>query len=158
MGKNFAILFTSCWLLRLNPGARGELLTSQLSWVAAWILVTRVFPVYVVKDCCYIRGVYKSLVGGGGGGGEVSWAEKGEWWVGRVGKVCEWSGVAMVGKMCEWSEVAQWERWKNGEVARSERWEPEEVAIWERQEGSEQRRWDGISGKNCVVLLQGSEM
>ena len=35
-----------------------------------------------------------------------------------MGKLCEWSGVAMVGKVCEWSEVAQWERWENGEVAR----------------------------------------
>ena len=41
--------------------------------------------------------------------------------MGGVGKVCEWSGLAMVGKVCEWSEVAQWERWENSEVARSER-------------------------------------
>ena len=47
-----------CWLLRLNPGVRGELLTSQLSWVTAWLLVTRVCPVYLVEDRCYIRGVY----------------------------------------------------------------------------------------------------
>ena len=46
------------WLLQLNPGARGELLTSQLSWVAAWLLVTSVCPVYLVKERCYIRGVY----------------------------------------------------------------------------------------------------
>ena len=39
-----------------------------------------------------------------------------------MGKLYEWSGVAMVGKVCKWSEVAKWERWKNSEVARSERW------------------------------------
>ena len=46
------------WLLQLNPGARGELLNSQLSWVAAWLLVTSVCPVYLVKERCYIRGAY----------------------------------------------------------------------------------------------------
>ena len=61
--------------------------------------------------------------------------------------------------MYGWSEVARWERWENSEVARSERWEGgNEVATWERWEGSEQGWWDGISGQNCVVLLQGSEM
>ena len=38
------------WLLLPNPGVRGEHLTSQLSWVAAWLLVTRVFPVYLVEE------------------------------------------------------------------------------------------------------------
>ena len=50
------------------------------------------------------------------GGGELGKVR--EWLVGRVGKLCEWSGVAPVGKVCEWNEVAQWERWENGEVAR----------------------------------------
>ena len=99
--------------------------------------------------------VYKRCLlvveGGGGGLGNVA-----EWWVWRVGKVCELNAVPMEGKVCEWSEVAQWERWENSEVARSERSKRNEVAIWERWEGSEQRRWDPIWEQNCVVLLQGS--
>ena len=43
-----------CWLLRLNPGERGERLISQLSWVAAWLLVTRFCPVHLV--CMYLEG------------------------------------------------------------------------------------------------------
>ena len=42
-------------MLRLNPGAWGELLTSQLSWVAAWLLVTRVCPVYLVKNVAILE-------------------------------------------------------------------------------------------------------
>ena len=37
-------------LLRLNPGARGEHLTSQLTWEAAWLLVTRIFPIYLADE------------------------------------------------------------------------------------------------------------
>ena len=41
-----AKLFLSvCRLLRLNLGARGEYLTSQLSQVTAWLLLIRVYPV-----------------------------------------------------------------------------------------------------------------
>ena len=40
----------SCWLLQLNHGAWGEDLTSQLSWVAAWLLVTGVCPVCLVDE------------------------------------------------------------------------------------------------------------
>ena len=39
----------SC-LLRLKPGAQGEHLTSQFSWVAAQLLVTRVCPVYLLEE------------------------------------------------------------------------------------------------------------
>ena len=47
----FAKLFLSlCRLLWLNPGARGEHLTSQLSWITAWLLVTRVCPVYLADE------------------------------------------------------------------------------------------------------------
>ena len=42
--------FWWCWLLRLNPGAWGEDLTSQLSWAAAWLLATCGSPVYLVVD------------------------------------------------------------------------------------------------------------
>ena len=35
-------------LLWLNPGARGEHLTSEISWVTAWLLITSVCPVYFV--------------------------------------------------------------------------------------------------------------
>ena len=34
----------------LNPGARGEHLTTQLTWLAAWLLVTHVFPVCLVEE------------------------------------------------------------------------------------------------------------
>ena len=41
----------SCKLLQLNPGAWGEHLTNQLSWVAAWLLVTCfVCPIYLVHE------------------------------------------------------------------------------------------------------------
>ena len=53
----------SCWLLRLNSGLRREHPTSQLSWVATWLLVTRVFPVYLVKERYHFGGVYLSLGG-----------------------------------------------------------------------------------------------
>ena len=39
-----------CWLLRLNPGAGGEHLTSQFSWVAAWLLITRVCSVHPAEE------------------------------------------------------------------------------------------------------------
>ena len=39
-----------CELLRLNPRAWWEHLTSQLSWAAAWLLVTCISPVYLVVD------------------------------------------------------------------------------------------------------------
>ena len=88
----------SCWLLRLNPGARGEHLTNQLSWVAARLLITRVCPVYLVKERCY------------------------RWEGGELGKVGE-SWAWKTGKVYEWSEVARWERWGNSEVTQSERYE-----------------------------------
>ena len=39
-----------CGLLWLNPGARGEHLTGQLTWAAAWLLVTRICPVYLLDE------------------------------------------------------------------------------------------------------------
>ena len=96
------------WLFRLNPGAWGEHLTSQLSWVAAWILVTCVCPVYLVKEGYYFGGVYLSL---------------GEKWAGKGGRVVTWEGgngvwlgwSEKVGMVCEWSEyeVTSWEGWQN---------------------------------------------
>ena len=44
-----------------------------------------------------------------GGGREGELGKMREWSVGRLEKLCEWSGVAMVGKVCEWSQLAQWE-------------------------------------------------
>ena len=38
----------SCGLLRLDPGAWGEHLTSQLPWETAWLLVICGSPVYLV--------------------------------------------------------------------------------------------------------------
>ena len=68
-----------CWLLRLNPGVRGEHLTRQLSWVAGWLLVTCFSPVYLIKEGCYIGGVYLSLEIGGR-------------WDGKGGRVVSWEG------------------------------------------------------------------
>ena len=45
----YLLWLMSCWLSQLNPGVRGEHLTSQFSWVATWLLVTRVWPVYLVE-------------------------------------------------------------------------------------------------------------
>ena len=101
--------FWWCWLLQLNPKARGEHLSSQLSWVAAWLLVTRVCPVYLVEERCYFGVVYLLL---------------GAWWAGKSGRVVSWK----VGKVYEGSEVPSWERWEGNEVARWERWESSEVA------------------------------
>ena len=83
-----------CWLLRLNPGTQGEHLTSQLSWVAAWLLVARVCPVYLVEERCYFGVIYLLLGRSGAGKGRrvVSWeGGKGVWgkWSGKVGKVGE---------------------------------------------------------------------
>ena len=36
--------------LQLNPGAQGKYLTSQLSWVTVWLLVTRDCPVHLVDE------------------------------------------------------------------------------------------------------------
>ena len=47
-----------CWLLQLNPGTWGVHFTSQISWVAAWLLVTCVYPVYLVNKCCCSGGIY----------------------------------------------------------------------------------------------------
>ena len=43
-------LLISCGLPRLNPGVRGEDLTSQLSWAAASLLAIHVCPVYLVDE------------------------------------------------------------------------------------------------------------
>ena len=58
-----------CILLRLNPGPRGEHLTSQLSWIAVWLLVTHVCPVYLVDEL--VLGVLQSLLIGLNGGSGV---------------------------------------------------------------------------------------
>ena len=43
-----------CRLLRLNLGARGEHFIIHLSWIAAWLLVTHVFPVYLVDELALV--------------------------------------------------------------------------------------------------------
>ena len=40
---------TFAYCSRLNPGARGEHLAIQLSWMAPWLLVKRVCPVHLVE-------------------------------------------------------------------------------------------------------------
>ena len=39
---------------RLNPGARGKHLTSQLSWVGARLLVKRVCPINLVDELVFV--------------------------------------------------------------------------------------------------------
>ena len=75
----------SYWLLWLNPRAQREHLTIQLSWVAAWLIVTRVCPVYLVKERCYFGGIYLSLRGR---------------WAGKCGRIVSWEGGKSV-----------WEEW-----------------------------------------------
>ena len=36
--------------LRLNSGAQGEYLTSLFPWIAAWLLVTGIWPVYLADE------------------------------------------------------------------------------------------------------------
>ena len=48
---------------QLNPGARVEYLTSQLPWVADWLLVTRVCPVYLVEEIIFVFLVLLKEVG-----------------------------------------------------------------------------------------------
>ena len=45
--QQFRRKWASC--SRLNPGARGEHLAIQLSWMAPWLLVKRVCPVHLVE-------------------------------------------------------------------------------------------------------------
>ena len=55
-----------------------------------------------------------------------------------------------MGKVCEWTGMAMWERWQNSEVALSERWECNEEAIWERREGVSKKY--GMEFKDKIVL------
>ena len=133
-----------CWLLRVNLGAWREHLTSQLSWVATWLLATRVFPVYLVKKRCYSGGIYLLL------GGRWSWErwESSElrrwercvsglrWQVGKGGRIVRWHSQRGR-KVVRWQkgegavEMARWEIWENSEVAR---WEiPCFIQGWRKQ-------------------------
>ena len=91
----------SCWLLGLNSRAQEKHLTSQLSWVTAWLLVIRVFPVYLVEERCYFGMIYFF-----------------------VGKVVIW-------ERWEKSEVPRPERWEGSEVTIWEMGEGSEMARWE---------------------------
>ena len=136
--KPFGIL---CLLLLLNPGARGEHLTSQLSWVAAWLLVTCFCLFYLVY--MYLKGFIC------------------HWERGELGKVGEYWAVK-VWKVYEWSEVARWQRWENSEVAQSDRREGSKVSIWERWDRGIER-WHGkkdgrvarCQGGRFAVLFKG---
>ena len=58
-------IYILCGLLRLNPGAWGEHLTSQLSWATAWLLVTCANSVYLVVDefsPCVLRSLMIGLM------------------------------------------------------------------------------------------------
>ena len=44
------VILNFMFKLRLNPKAWMEHLTSQLSWAAAWLLVTHVCPAYLVDE------------------------------------------------------------------------------------------------------------
>ena len=41
-------------MLRWNPGAWWEHLTSQLSWTAAWLSITLVYPVCLVDELLFV--------------------------------------------------------------------------------------------------------
>ena len=47
--QNYAVVKVVALIVSANPGMWGEHPTSQLSWVAPWLLVTRVCPVYLVE-------------------------------------------------------------------------------------------------------------
>ena len=88
--------FWWCWWFQLNPGVRGEHLTWQLSWVAAWLLVIRVCRVYLVEERCYFGVIYLSLGG---------------WWAGKGTKVVSCEG----GKG---RKIVRWHGMKGGRVVR----------------------------------------
>ena len=125
----------SCWLLRLNSGLRREHPTSELSWVATWLLVTRVFPVYLVKERYHFGGICLSL-GGSWEGWESRELGKRErcmsgvrWQGGKGGRIVRCHS-RRGGKVVRW----QFGKgvWRGGsEMARQERLESSEVARWE---------------------------
>ena len=107
LNENFIVLGIETtwkfWLLWLNPKTGGEHLTCELSWVAAWLLVTRLYLLYLVKEHCHIGEIYlplgrkwagkcRRVVGWEGGKGiSVEWGSNvgkvGEWWGGTVREV-----------------------------------------------------------------------
>ena len=105
-------------------GAWGKRLSSQLSWVAAWLLVTRVRPVYLAKERCYSGGTYLSVKG--------RWSWK-RWESSELGRCrrCV-SGVRWQGG----------KRWENSVVAQSESWEGSEMEE-RRRGGGGVVRWQG---------------
>ena len=159
----------SCWLLRVNLGAWREHLTSLLSWVAAWLLDTRVFPVYLVKKRCYSGGIYLLL------GGRWSWKrwESSElrrwercvsglrWQGGKGGRIVRWHSQRGT-KVVRWQkgegggEMARWEIWENSEVAR---WEiPCFIQGWRKQGETKWRRrmcsrYFSVTAGNGKLLL-----
>ena len=144
------------WLLLLNPRARGEHLTSQLSWVAAWLLAmpqclpslpggrTLLFwsDLFVGRMVCWER-LESSELGrsercirvvrwqGEKGGRIVRWQDR------RGGMVVRWQ-VGKRGRVV---------RWQGGESGRSVRWQAGRFLVLFQ---------DG--GQNYVALLHGSEM
>ena len=105
--------------------ARGERLTSQFSWVAAWLLVTCVRSVYLVKERCYSGGTYLSVRG------RWSW----ERW--------ESSELVRCGRCVSGVRWQGWKRWENSAVAQSESWEGSE---WKKGGGGG-AWWDGKAEK-----------
>ena len=63
MNASLKVIIENC--SRLNPGVRGEHLTSQLSWVAAWLLVTHACPVYLVDELVLVFYAPYDWVNGG---------------------------------------------------------------------------------------------
>ena len=72
-----------CWL----PGMGGEHFTCQLSWVAAWLLVTSVYLLYLVKERWYFGEIYLLL---------------GRKWAGKCGRVVSWGDGK--GVSVEWGD------------------------------------------------------
>ena len=86
--------FWWCWLLWLNPGARGKHLTSQLSWVVAWS-----------HTCLPCLPSGRTL---------LFWSDLfvvGRWWAGEGRRVVSWES----GKD---GRVVRWQGRKSGRVVR----------------------------------------
>ena len=132
----------SCWLLRLNAWAWGEHLTSQLSWVVAWLLVKPICPIYLVKERCYFGWVYLLLRGRRAGK-----CRKVVSWEGGKGVWGEWGGKMEM--MCEWIEVERWERCMSG--VRCQGGKGGRIVRWHGRRGRNVIRWQFRKGGRQVT-------
>ena len=119
--------FWWCWFLPLNPEAPGEQLTSQLSWLASWLLVTRNCPVYLVEKRCYF-GVILELF----------------WWE-RCMSVVRWQDRKS-------GRIVRWQDWRDGMVVRWQVGKSWRVVMWQGGKGEKVMRWQG---GRFLVLFEG---